>query len=167
MTYWQDEYRVWSNIFPYNCSRKAIVPSTRVWIPDMVIGNSEQQFLPKDRNRDDIIISSDGKSGRTVSGTITFYCPLNMAMFPFDVQTCSLIFDSWELDTSQQVFKSYNTGTYLLSGFSNEEWDVTDFTLKITNTSFSTVFYSGVRRNEFQSSHSKFLIFSRLVSQLF
>ena len=72
-TVWQDEYRVWQDTFPYNCSTRAIIPATRVWIPDMVIKNSEQQFLPTDRSGEDVVVHNDGFATRSVSGTITFY----------------------------------------------------------------------------------------------
>ena len=144
MTYWLDEYRVWQDIFPYNCSKKAVIPSNQLWIPDMVISNSEQLRLPRETDGIDIMIDSDGTSARSVSGTITFYCPLNMAMFPFDVQTCSLIFDSWALDTTEQTFNIYGSGTRLVPGYESEEWDVTDFIIEIHQSTFGSSDYAKV-----------------------
>ena len=137
MSIWRDEYRVWNNTFPYNCSKRTMIPATKVWIPDIMIRNSEQRFLTRDRNGEDVVIYSDGYSSRSVSGTITFYCPLNMAMFPFDVQTCSLIFDSWALDTSQQTFNIYHKGIRSVDGYESEEWDVTHFELTIGNATLT------------------------------
>ena len=144
LTVWQDEYRIWNDNFLYNCTKKAIIPSSRIWIPDLVIRSSEQRLLPMDRNGDDVIITSGGISARTVSGSITFNCPLNMAMFPFDVQICMLTFDSWALDNSQQTYMVYETVTKLANGYQNEERDVTHFTMVTSLTPFEQLNYAQV-----------------------
>ena len=126
-----------------------MIPSSRLWIPDVVIRNSEQQFLSRTNNGDDVELTSSGISARSISGTITFPCNLNMARFPFDVQTCSLSFDSWSLDTSKQIFKAFGAGTRLSNGYENEEWDVTDLKLAIKHTSYERLNYT--RANPFLS----------------
>ena len=114
-----------------------MIPANKVWIPDIMIRNSEQRFLTRDRNGEDVVIYSDGYSSRSVSGTITFYCPLNMAMFPFDVQTCSLIFDSWALDITQQTFNIYHEGIRSVDGYESEEWDLIRFELTLGNATLT------------------------------
>ena len=148
MTIWQDEYRIWNSTFPYNCTRKAIIPCSRIWIPDLSIRKSEQRLLPMDRNGDNVVVNSDGTSARTVAGTITFNCPLNMAMFPFDVQICVLTFDSWALDTSQQTYNIDETGTRLVNGYQNEEWDVIDLKMATGVTLFGKIDYARVRKKQ-------------------
>ena len=146
-TVWQDEYRIWNSSFPYGCIGKSVLPSPSVWIPDIVIYNTEQQFLPKDRNREDIVITSDGMSARTFSGAITFYCALNMAWFPFDTQTCSFQMESWALDMSEQFFAPYGPGTVVLNGSNNEEWNVNDFKLTITEAGLTSKFSKVIIEN--------------------
>jgi len=53
------------------------------------------------------------------------YCPMDVSWFPFDTQRCSLIFQSWTMNSQEMnltaMIPSIDMEKYQLSG----EWDLT------------------------------------------
>ena len=132
---WQDEYRIWNETFPYNCKKRFVFPTEQLWIPDVIISNSFQRFLPMQRDRENIVMSSDGMAFHQFSGEIEFKCSLDLSLFPFDNQICTLQMESWLLNTEEQVFseKAINKNSFLGNATENEEWIVQGIEFKVTN----------------------------------
>ena len=132
---WQDEFRIWNETFPYYCKKRFMFPAELLWIPDLVISNSFQRFLPMQRDRENILIRSDGITRHQFSGEIQFKCSLDLSLFPFDTQICTLQMESWLLDTEEQIFSksAISKSSFLGNATENEEWIVRGIEFKVTN----------------------------------
>ena len=51
-------------------------------------------------------VSHEGDMKFVPTGTARTWCHLKLLTFPFDIQTCSLEFESWSLDSSTMTFNT-------------------------------------------------------------
>ena len=135
---WQDEFRICNDTFPYSCRTPFVFPTEKLWIPDMVISNSFQRYLPMQRDRENLLIRSDGLTLHQFSGEIQFKCSLDLSLFPFDNQICSLHMESWLLNINEQIFAQYSikNDSFLKNATENEEWMVRGIELKVSKGHF-------------------------------
>ncbi len=110
------------------------LPSSQVWLPDIVLYNTLGSFELKSSS---VTVSCNGLvkwRPRTVTKS---FCLIEVSNYPFDIQTCNLTFGSWTLDETKlwinladAIMKDNQTSNYLslgmdLSGFySSAEWDI-------------------------------------------
>ena len=97
------------------------ISADKVWKPDIVVTNMieeehEQMILDQSKNR--IILRSDGEITWFIKKTMKTSCPINVAYFPYDTQTCPIKMGSWTLDKTvfqfdvSQWSDSISTGAF-------------------------------------------------------
>ena len=71
-----------------------------------------------------VTINSDGEMNYAPSGEIKVKCKLDLRLFPFDTQECSVKVESWSYDTSEQVF--IDAGFHRVDRFwtENKQWEI-------------------------------------------
>ncbi|XP_012691019.2 5-hydroxytryptamine receptor 3A [Clupea harengus] len=89
---WTDEFLVW-NPEDFDEAKKASIPTANVWVPDIVIN----EFVDVGKSPDIpyVYVSHDGLVRNYKPIQVVTACTLNIYNFPFDVQNCSLTFQSW------------------------------------------------------------------------
>ncbi|GMR54916.1 hypothetical protein PMAYCL1PPCAC_25111, partial [Pristionchus mayeri] len=103
------------------------VPSDRVWLPDIVLfnnadGNYEVSF------RSNVLIMHNGDVTWVPPAMYLSSCRIDVEFFPFDEQTCDMIFGSWTYNSDEVRLSWYNDikavqlTDYQYSGI----WDVID-----------------------------------------
>ncbi|GMT30652.1 hypothetical protein PFISCL1PPCAC_21949, partial [Pristionchus fissidentatus] len=103
------------------------VPSDRVWLPDIVLfnnadGNYEVSF------RSNALIAYNGDVTWVPPAMYLSSCRIDVEFFPFDEQTCDMIFGSWTYNSDEVRLSWYNDiravqlTDYQYSGI----WDVID-----------------------------------------
>lgn len=70
--------------------------------------------------------------------TANSLCQADVKYFPFDKQTCSLMFGSWAHTTASTSFQSTKSELYLGDFYDNQEWILTEGkkVLKASKNSF-------------------------------
>lgn len=110
----------------------------KIWQPNVCIVNSKSSYIHASPSQNIfLILYSDGRVWRNCRMRVTAPCEIDMKTFPFDQQSCSLVFESY----------SFNTQKLRLSWF--EEKQVTfqmpvelpDFVLSRHRATYSRVDY--------------------------
>ncbi|XP_076453561.1 neuronal acetylcholine receptor subunit alpha-10-like [Babylonia areolata] len=92
----------------------------KLWTPDIVLYNVAVQGTPKTRYEDVVTVSSDGAVIWVPMVTLYATCPMDLTQYPYDVQTCTLVFGSWTHTTKEMHVK------FLMSNQTEVEVDTTD-----------------------------------------
>ncbi|KAI6234385.1 hypothetical protein M3Y99_00788800 [Aphelenchoides fujianensis] len=103
------------------------VPSDRVWLPDIVLfnnadGNYEVSF------KSNVVVDYRGKVSWVPPAIFKSSCRMEVTYFPFDEQTCHLIFGSWTYDKKSVQLRFYsNKKAVELEDYSSSAiWDILD-----------------------------------------
>ncbi|CAB3400274.1 unnamed protein product [Caenorhabditis bovis] len=97
------------------------LPENAVWVPDVIVFNTLEHKKLLDAVRAPIRVSSSGRVTYTYPAIYTVLCPIGIAKFPFDTQTCKIRFASWAYGEDKMVLNA--THRPLLNNYApNEEW---------------------------------------------
>ena len=103
--WWSDSRLAWN--LTNNSTRKNIQAKS-IWLPDLfVINTAEANGFVGFTDQHLAIVNNNGMVYLTLKiGILRTRCNLDFYYFPFDKQTCSIRFGSWQYDSSQLVIKS-------------------------------------------------------------
>ncbi|KAM4619761.1 5-hydroxytryptamine receptor 3A [Polymixia lowei] len=89
---WTDEFLVW-NPEDFDEVKQVSIPTANVWVPDILIN----EFVDVGKSPDIpyVYVTHDGLVRNYKPIQVVTACTLNIYNFPFDVQNCSLSFQSW------------------------------------------------------------------------
>ncbi|XP_041656816.1 5-hydroxytryptamine receptor 3A [Cheilinus undulatus] len=89
---WTDEFLVW-NPEDFDEVKQLSIPTANVWVPDILIN----EFVDVGKSPDIpyVYVTHDGLVRNYKPIQVVTACTLNIYNFPFDVQKCSLTFQSW------------------------------------------------------------------------
>ncbi|CAJ0915410.1 unnamed protein product, partial [Mesorhabditis belari] len=123
---WYDDFLYW-NPDNFENITEVKIPWTQIWIPDTVLYNT---VVMKDDDQRRLMyakITTKYKEKRSYveflyPAIFTFSCKLYLQFFPYDVQTCHMIFGSWTSDNKDIDYHPHTmevgTSNYLI----NEGW---------------------------------------------
>ncbi|CAH8601082.1 unnamed protein product [Dicrocoelium dendriticum] len=106
------------------------LPSTNLWIPDVGVMNAKSSadfdFSTAVRGR--LTVFHDGVITWLHGAVLDTTCPLNVAFFPFDFQTCFLILTPWQSGEQQLLLRPFTHGSTVDNSYlpnSNvSEWEI-------------------------------------------
>uniref|UniRef100_A0A668USP4 5-hydroxytryptamine receptor 3A n=1 Tax=Oreochromis aureus TaxID=47969 RepID=A0A668USP4_OREAU len=89
---WKDEFLMWDSQ-DFDGVKKISIPTANVWVPDILIN----EFVDVGKSPDIpyVYVTDDGVVRNYKPIQVVTACTLNIYNFPFDVQNCSLTFQSW------------------------------------------------------------------------
>ncbi|KAJ3589337.1 hypothetical protein NHX12_010182 [Muraenolepis orangiensis] len=89
---WTDEFLVWDPE-DFDEVKQVSVPTANVWVPDILIN----EFVDVGKSPDIpyVYVTHEGLVSNYKPIQVVTACTLNIYNFPFDVQNCSLTFQSW------------------------------------------------------------------------
>lgn len=70
-------------------------PADKLWLPDLTL---MLPFAPLDFKSKFARINFNGSVTWIPLAVVQCYCPINLDYYPFDIQTCKMIFQSWTYD---------------------------------------------------------------------
>nr|XP_053644286.1 neuronal acetylcholine receptor subunit alpha-7-like [Cherax quadricarinatus] len=113
------------------------VPYQRVWKPDIILyNNADGQYLLPLINTN-VKVTSAGEVPASLHGIYRSSCDMNVEYFPFDIQSCKMMWASWTYDGYQldlvKQMDSGDTSNYQ----SNGEFDLLEFTASKNITYYS------------------------------
>ncbi|RUS70773.1 hypothetical protein EGW08_021464 [Elysia chlorotica] len=144
---WTD-CRIHWNPEDYAGHLRIIVPTSRVWVPDLTLyENAESKLWEVDEYM--VAVNHNGNIAFNLPVVVKSMCKLNVAMFPFDYQTCFLTLGSWVYgDHEVNVTVRNEHPADLRSYISHGEWDLwkleaTEFTLRgYDNVGYAQVIFT-------------------------
>ena len=143
---WYNEFRVWQDVFPYNCIEETLVrhgEKHRTWLPDAILLNSDSPYGIFRMEEEPVRIQSSGKSDFFPGGIIEAHCRFDLSFFPFDIQNCSFRVESWRLNSEQQIFTQFNRRQMQLANLpNNEQWEVINHGFQIDDVAYLAGTYS-------------------------
>ena len=124
---WRDEYLVWnkSKENPIYITSK----TSYIWQPDIELYNAASK--PKIYDKNPIVkIYYNGTIEQTRYISYSFACKLKLEKFPYDIQTCSMLFGSWKYPKSILDIKPFVNNKFknfsISEKFSHNEWNIID-----------------------------------------
>uniref|UniRef100_A0A0N5CG98 Nicotinic acetylcholine receptor n=1 Tax=Strongyloides papillosus TaxID=174720 RepID=A0A0N5CG98_STREA len=122
------------------------VSPDKVWLPDIVLfnnadGNYEVSFMCN------VVINHKGEMLWVPPAIYKSSCIIVVDYFPFDIQTCHLIFGSWTYNSSEVKLEFYASEYIDLSEYSPSSiWDVIDAPASLVNKRSKMEFQIVIRR---------------------
>ncbi|KAK3768069.1 hypothetical protein RRG08_045887 [Elysia crispata] len=103
---------------------RVIVPTSLVWVPDLTLyENAESKLGEQDQYL--VAVGHTGHIMYNLPAVVKSMCKLNVAMFPFDHQTCYLTLGSWIYGDHEVNFTATSDNTAdLRSYIPHGEWDL-------------------------------------------
>jgi hypothetical protein len=90
---WRDEFLIWNESqFPV---RKLLLPQNIIWKPDLVLKNGFTEFKEMGGSFYYVTVTSDGIIRWKPYQVFESQCSVDVTYFPFDTQTCDIIFTLW------------------------------------------------------------------------
>ncbi|KAK3796056.1 hypothetical protein RRG08_013361 [Elysia crispata] len=91
---WKDPRLQW-NVTNYQGVRTIRLPAARIWVPDLVLYNVAYQQPPVSLYESTVTVTYDGTVVLVPMLTLYSTCPMDLRNFPYDEQSCSMVFGSW------------------------------------------------------------------------
>ncbi|KAK3103707.1 hypothetical protein FSP39_021180 [Pinctada imbricata] len=128
--FWQDFRLSWDETL-YNDIHIIYYPQDEVWKPDIVLYNGFQRFQQLGGSFYNVELWSDGQVQWMPFEVFESRCSLDTTYYPFDKQTCSIVFVIWSFTAGEvMISRSYEGLVYDEEFQENNVWE-------ITNTSYS------------------------------
>ncbi|XP_070540094.1 neuronal acetylcholine receptor subunit beta-4-like isoform X2 [Ptychodera flava] len=102
---------------------RTTVPSDWLWMPNVVNFRSanDQYYLSKTRTS---MVYYNGTVRKIPQDIYESPCKLDVSLFPFDRQRCTLAFTPWNLQSHELIFKTRPESVDLSIFLEHTEWDV-------------------------------------------
>ncbi|XP_070565221.1 neuronal acetylcholine receptor subunit alpha-10-like [Ptychodera flava] len=130
--WWVDEYLQWKTSH-YGGVDHIWLPTSHIWLPDITLYNNADTRWENFMDKALMIVRNDGHVDWSASVILKSFCKIDIRLFPFDRQQCTLVFGSWQYP---QFFIDMKVGMGNISYFvDNGEWDLDGLNIS-RNTSF-------------------------------
>ncbi|XP_067668550.1 neuronal acetylcholine receptor subunit beta-3-like [Haliotis asinina] len=106
---WVDIRLKW-NASDYGGVTNVKLPSMRLWLPDIVPFNADPTPVSDPVYEVTVDVSNDGTVRWGPLMVVSSKCPLDVTNFPFDTQSCTIVFGSWLHSREQMDMKFFTPG---------------------------------------------------------
>ena len=121
---WKDYFLQWRGHTKYENINKVFMKQKQIWVPDINLVNSVE--VHKKMGYDDLLASvdQDGTVHWEPGQKFKTACSVDIGMYPFDHQTCSIAFGTWMYrDDIVKLYSDYNE--IVLDYFDESgEWEI-------------------------------------------
>nr|XP_034339162.1 neuronal acetylcholine receptor subunit alpha-6-like [Crassostrea gigas] len=143
---WRDEFLVWEPKL-YNNVSSFTIPQDSIWIPDLFLRNGVKAATGLGGDFYYLPVSYTGDLIWWPFSVFNAHCQVDVAFFPFDTQTCRLVFSIWNHDkktvnivkTNRYVgtYHFFENGIWLVAGNKSfleldEVWEYSQLTISFT-----------------------------------
>jgi len=116
---------------------KVFIPQEWLWVPDITMLNAAEDF-DSGVTQTDLLVHNNGLVWQSRPATISSSCMFDFSMFPFDTQTCELIFASTNYHLDQFNLELYPLDSVFMtaaglarsSTFWSSEYDIVGITTR-------------------------------------
>lgn len=128
---WKDEHLVWDPA-EYDGLNTIRLPDHEIWQPDITVYNSFPASDIDPIKNTLSVVSSSGMVTWVPPATIRVLCPLDMSLFPNDIQMCKVKIGSWTYDGFNLDLQLRDADVSNLQNH-NLKWELTNITgIKLT-----------------------------------
>ena len=124
---WRDEYLRW-NLYEYGIDYIS-VDKSEIWTPDVELYNAGSQPVVYDQTGA-MKLYNTGEVLWIRPIRYQFSCKLNLRDFPYDSQTCSMLFGSWKFSKDSFDMRPFNDEEFrnisVSENFYHNEWEITE-----------------------------------------
>ena len=92
---WNDDSLTWDGL-KYGNQYMIRVEKERIWTPNVVLSNPGSGYENEAPTEQKMTVTAQGAVIMTGGNMINTVCAVDVTYFPFDVQVCDLIFQTWE-----------------------------------------------------------------------
>ena len=128
MQHWYEPRFRWNSSL-YDNTTHLMMPAKNVWLPDTFIYNTADSngYLPLSDNSQ-VLISNIGTVYFAVPMlNVNTRCDMDLFYYPFDKQTCSVVFTSW-MQSSTRINYAISSSTVFMNMFEeNPDWEVSSY----------------------------------------
>ncbi|OWF48032.1 Acetylcholine receptor subunit delta [Mizuhopecten yessoensis] len=118
---WKNELLTWNESeYPVT---KLVVSSSMVWLPSVIVVNSNNDRNVIKNSISSVQIFPDGTTRWWPGLTTTTFCPISVNKYPFDKQECTVNIASWFRSTDEQLFASSGNDIKVVTDELNTEWE--------------------------------------------
>ncbi|XP_067660536.1 neuronal acetylcholine receptor subunit beta-3-like [Haliotis asinina] len=121
---WYDDIIRWDPAQHDNIT-KLLLPTSSVWLPIIALDNSVNNIIEKSfRDNFYVLVSHTGRMSWEPAGVFRTSCEMDITLYPFDRQTCTMYFSTWDytVDLVNLTYASpeVNRDAYIENG----EWEI-------------------------------------------
>ncbi|XP_070174356.1 acetylcholine receptor subunit alpha-like 2 [Littorina saxatilis] len=127
---WEDERLVWDPQ-DYNGLEILRIPCEKIWLPDIVLYNSADDFTTG-YMKSKAMVTSTGNVFWPPPAKFRSSCKIDITYFPFDDQECELKFGSWTYDGFQVDITNRSAQVDLTNYVFSGEWELIDVRVRRT-----------------------------------
>ncbi|CAL1540254.1 unnamed protein product [Lymnaea stagnalis] len=120
---WEDEFLRW-NKSDYGGVEEIIVSQSAVWLPDILVENTAQNFAEIGSDSILVSIKDDGHISWEPGILTKTICEVNIGKYPFDYQKCEIKFLTWMHTNKTLDVQPGSDFVSLDATISNGEWDI-------------------------------------------
>ncbi|KAL1021748.1 hypothetical protein UPYG_G00017490 [Umbra pygmaea] len=122
---WEDVNLKW-NPDDYGGIRKIRIPSTDIWLPDLVLyNNADGEFAIVHHTK--VLLEHTGRITWNPPAIFKSYCEIIVLHFPFDLQNCSMKLGTWSYDGTLVVINEDSNRPDLSNFMESGEWVMQDY----------------------------------------
>ncbi|KAK6170142.1 hypothetical protein SNE40_018608 [Patella caerulea] len=126
---WYDELLSW-NPDEFNNIKDILIPQTHIWIPDIIVDNSVSSDYRLGSDKMFVRVHYNGMVVWSPSSFFLTYCAIAIQFYPFDTQTCPIIF-STEISQSNEIQLIADSEAFRMNEYNeNGQWDITKTSYK-------------------------------------
>ena len=128
---WKDEFLTWTSS-SYGNLYTIHYPQSDVWKPDLSLQNGFTKLKELGSSFINVDIQSDGTVTWRPFDIFESHCTVDSKYFPFDEQTCDIVFVSWSYNIREVNLLIGNNGIQYYEYFSsNAEWSIIGSDVKV------------------------------------
>lgn len=134
---WTDDFLTWDySTYPIG---RFTLPQTLVWKPDFVLRNGFTEFKELGGSFYNVILTVDGDVAWNPYQVFETKCALDVTYFPFDSQTCDIVFTMWSHFTFQVSINPTVDNIVMDEYTSNSLWTMASTSQNVDNTGSRSV----------------------------
>ncbi|XP_056001877.1 neuronal acetylcholine receptor subunit alpha-6-like [Ostrea edulis] len=140
---WQDEFLTW-NTSQYPVYRLSL-PQTMIWKPDLVLKNGFTEFKELGGSFYYVLVKDDGVVKWKPYQVFESQCSIDVTYFPFDTQTCNIVFTLWSHTEYQVTVDTFDIVIDRDEYQSNSVWEIVSTSQKRDSSTKNTVLTYSLR----------------------
>ncbi|XP_061185751.1 neuronal acetylcholine receptor subunit alpha-6-like [Saccostrea echinata] len=134
---WKDEFLTWdAAMFPVY---RLPLPQNIVWKPDFVLKNGFTAFKELGGSFYYVMVTFDGTVTWKPYQVFESQCSIDVTYFPFDTQTCNIVFTIWSHYLHQVQITSSGSSFEMDQYKSNSIWDIISTSQVVDNSGSNSV----------------------------
>ncbi|CAC5376083.1 CHRNB4 [Mytilus coruscus] len=145
---WIDEYLNWTSA-DFGGIDYFYVPQANIWIPDITLQNGFTKLQELGSSFIKAKVESNGQVAWMPFEVFESKCTIDITYFPYDRQSCDIIFVVWSSSVTDVIVTLWNNGIILDSLENNAEWSVVSTATRedVMSSESRVIFTLNLKRN--------------------